>query len=132
VKPIIIGLAVATLIAMPSFAQTTSNTTDTSPATGSTTDNAGHTVGMSNSGKAAASGNNNQAVATTNANADQPAKGSNSFTMGQAKSRLENHGFTNVNDLKKDNDGVWRAMASQNGQTEPVWLDYKGNVGVGQ
>lgn len=79
-----------------------------------------------------ASGNNNQAVATTSANAPAPAKGSSSFTMGQAKSRIEDSGFQNVGGLTKDNDGVWRGQAQKNGSTTMVWLDYKGNVGQGK
>ena len=39
------------------------------------------------------SGKNNSAV---------PVKGSNSFTEGQAKSRIENAGFSAVSGLKKD------------------------------
>ena len=80
----------------------------------------------------AASGNDNQAVATTNANAAMPAKGSNSFTVGQAKTRIEKEGFADVTDLKKDNDGVWRGKAQKNGTTTTVWLDYKGNIGTAE
>lgn len=57
-----------------------------------------------------------------------PAAGANSFTEGQAKSRIEDAGFTNVSDLKKDEQGVWRAMANRNGQNTPVSVDFKGNV----
>lgn len=80
----------------------------------------------------AASGNNNQAVATTNANAATPAKGANSFTESQAKSRLQDNGFSDVSGLKKDDDGIWRGMANKNNQQVSVWLDYKGNAGEGQ
>ena len=74
---------------------------------------------------------NNPAVATTsNANdTAAPAKGSNSFTEAQAKDRIADRGFTNVSDLKKDEDGVWRGTASNHGQPVHVWFDYKGNVG---
>jgi hypothetical protein len=82
------------------------------------------------SGPAAASGNSNQTVATTSANAPIPAKGANSFTMGEAKSRLEKNGFSSVSDLTKDNDGVWRGKAQRDGSATSVWLDYKGNVGA--
>jgi hypothetical protein len=78
---------------------------------------------------AAASGDTNQAVATTSANAPAPAKGANSFTMGEAKSRIESNGFTNVSDLTKDGDGIWRGSAQKAGSSTQVWLDYKGNVG---
>jgi hypothetical protein len=81
------------------------------------------------SDKAAAAGNSNQAVATTDANAPTPAKGSNSFTEGQAKSRLEKEGFVDVGPLKKDRDGVWRGSGKKGGQQVSVWVDYKGNVG---
>jgi len=86
----------------------------------------------STSGRDAASGNSNQAVATTDANAPAPAKGANSFTEGQAKSRIADNGFANVSDLKKDDDGVWRGRAQKNGSQVSVWLDYKGNVGSQQ
>jgi negative regulator of sigma E activity len=73
----------------------------------------------------------NPAVATTsNANdSAAPAKGSNSFTEAQAKDRIAQRGYTNVADLKKDNDGVWRGTARHSGQAVQVWLDYKGNIG---
>lgn len=80
-------------------------------------------------GAAAASGNGNQAVATTRANATAPAKGHNSFTMAQARKRLESNGFTNVSGLSKDRDGIWRGKASKAGSNADVWLDYKGNAG---
>ncbi len=82
-----------------------------------------------NSGTAAASGDRNQAVATTDANAPQPARGANSFSMGEARARLQRGGFQNVSGLHKDNGGVWRGTASRNGQQVSVWLDYKGNMG---
>ena len=80
----------------------------------------------------AASGNDNQAVATTSANAGAPAKGANSFTAVQARTRIEKAGFANVTDLRKDNDGVWHGQAQKDGSNTTVWLDYKGNVGQAQ
>jgi predicted transcriptional regulator len=79
--------------------------------------------------KAAASGDSNQAVATTSANADQPAKGANSFTKNQARHRIQKKGYSHVTGLAKDQDGVWRGTAQKGGQPINVWLDYKGNVG---
>jgi putative membrane protein len=76
----------------------------------------------------AAGGHNNQAVATTDA--AQPAKGANSFTEAQARTRLEKNGFQNVSELKKDDDGIWRGTAERDGSKLNVWEDYKGNVGV--
>jgi hypothetical protein len=95
-----------------------------SPATG--------TAAPGSNAAAAASGNNNQAVATTSANAPQPAKGHNSFTQAQAKTRIGKQGYQNVSALKLDNNGVWRGTAQKDGQSMNVWLDYKGNVGGGQ
>ena len=60
-----------------------------------------------------------------------PVAGSNSFTEGQAKSRIEEKGFKDVSALKKDADGVWRGKAAQGGKTMNVSVDFQGNV-VGQ
>lgn len=82
-----------------------------------------------NTGPAAAAGDRNQAVTTTSANAPQPARGSNSFTAGEARRRMERSGFSNVTGLKKDDGGVWRGTATKSGTSGAVWLDYKGNIG---
>lgn len=76
-------------------------------------------------------GPQNSAVNTqnsTNRMVDAPVKGANSFTEGEAKSRIEKMGFANVSELKKDQDGVWRGHAMKNGQRVDVALDYQGNV----
>jgi len=106
-KSLALGIVAAAFVGGVALAQTTTN----------------------NTGVAATSGDNNQAVATTSANAPMPAHGANSFTDGQAKSRLEKSGFSDVSALTKDKDGVWRGTAQRNGQTVQVWVDYKGNVG---
>jgi hypothetical protein len=56
------------------------------------------------------------------------AKGHNSFTKGQAKSRIEKAGYTDVADLDLDADGLWQATATRDGQSVHVALDYKGTV----
>ena len=61
-----------------------------------------------------------------------PVKGPNSFTEGEAKSRIEKKGFANVSALKKDDNGVWRGRAMKNGQQVDVALDYQGNVFQGE
>jgi len=76
-------------------------------------------------------GPQNSAVNTqnsTNRMVDAPVKGANSFTEGEAKSRIEKKGFGNVSDLKKDDQGVWRGHAMRNGQRVDVAIDYQGNV----
>ena len=77
----------------------------------------------------AQSGPNNPAVNTTCAtNSNQPVAGANSFTEGQAKSRLEDSGYKNVSELKKDDNGVWRGKAMKDGKPVTVSLDFQGNV----
>jgi hypothetical protein len=76
-------------------------------------------------------GPQNSAVNTQNSSnrmVDAPVKGANSFTEGEAKSRIEKMGFANVTDLKKDDQGVWRGHAMRNGQRVAVAVDYQGNV----
>ena len=61
--------------------------------------------------------------------ASTPAKGANSFTKGEAQSRLQANGFTDAANLALDHDGIWRADASKDGKPVKAWLDYKGQVG---
>jgi hypothetical protein len=56
------------------------------------------------------------------------ARGRNSFTEGQAKSKIEDAGYTNVTELKKDDNGVWRGKASKSGSATAVSVDFQGNV----
>nr|WP_314075682.1 hypothetical protein [uncultured Roseococcus sp.] len=60
-----------------------------------------------------------------------PASGANSFTEAQARSRIEAAGFTNVSELQKDDQGVWRGRADRNGATTQVGVDYQGTVVLG-
>lgn len=105
----------------PALAAVTNHTLGTNAA-GSNSDG-------SNAGTSPAKGDDNQAVATTNANSPQPAHGANSFSKGEAGRRISRHGFRDVNDLHKDDTGVWRGTANKDGQHVQVWLDYKGDVG---
>ena len=57
-----------------------------------------------------------------------PVAGANSFTEGQAKSRIESSGYTNVSDLKKDDSGIWTGSAMKGGQKVNVRVDFQGNV----
>ncbi len=57
-----------------------------------------------------------------------PLAGANSFTEGQARSRLEANGFSNVTELAKDNEGIWRGKAMKNGASVAVAVDYKGGI----
>ena len=73
------------------------------------------------------------AVTTSNADsktAAAPVKGANSFTMDEARRRIEAGGFTQVSGLKKDGDGIWRGQAMKGGTSVSVFCDYQGNVGA--
>lgn len=54
------------------------------------------------------------------------AKGHNSFTKGQARDRMTKAGYADISNLSLDQDGVWRASATRNGQPVNLALDYKG------
>ena len=72
---------------------------------------------------------NNSAVNSSGQNnSDKPVAGANSFTEGQAKSKIEGAGYTNVTELKKDDNGVWRGKASRGGSSANVSVDFQGNV----
>ena len=60
--------------------------------------------------------------------AGTPQPGANSFTEGQARSRIEAAGFSNVTDLTKDDQGIWRGRGMRNGQQVSVALDFTGAV----
>jgi hypothetical protein len=61
-------------------------------------------------------------------NSNTPVAGANSFTEGQAKSKIEEAGYTKVTTLKMDDSGVWRGKASKGGSMTDVSLDFQGNV----
>jgi len=74
-------------------------------------------------------GPNNKALNSKSGNnPGAPVAGANSFTEGQAKSRIESKGYTKVSGLKKDDRGVWRGTAMRDGKSINVGLDFEGNV----
>lgn len=79
----------------------------------------------------AQSGPGNNAVNSPGQNnSNAPVAGRNSFTEGQAKSKIEEAGYSNVTELKKDDNGVWRGKASKGGSATSVSVDFQGNVNV--
>jgi len=54
--------------------------------------------------------------------------GANSFTEQQARARIEERGLSDVRDLRKDENSIWRGTAMRNGVSVSVALDYQGNV----
>ena len=71
---------------------------------------------------------NNAVNSSGQNNSSAPISGANSFTEGQAKSRIEQAGYTNVTELKKDDNGIWRGKASKGGSPSNVSIDFQGNV----
>jgi hypothetical protein len=77
----------------------------------------------------AQSGPGNNAVNSSGQNnSNAPVAGRNSFTEGQAKSKIEGAGFSNVSALAKDNNGVWRGKADKGGSSTNVSVDFQGNI----
>ena len=72
--------------------------------------------------------NNNAVNSSGQNNSNAPVAGRNSFTEGQAKSKIEDAGYTNVTELTKDDNGVWRGKASKSGSATAVSVDFQGNV----
>jgi protein CpxP len=54
--------------------------------------------------------------------------GANSFTEGQARHRIEDRGYTNVDQLHKDQNSIWQAEATKDGRRVRVGVDFRGNV----
>ncbi len=141
------GLAAATAQTAPSGTTgntpatgTMGNTTTPAPNPGTTAPGAntgsntsGTTTGSSNPavnpGGNAPSGVNASGQATV-VSLSALERGANSFTEGQARTRLEGAGLSNVTELQKDDQGIWRGKAMRNGQSVTVGFDYKGNIGV--
>jgi len=68
------------------------------------------------------------ATSTTPVPAGAPVAGANSFTESQARSRIEDQGFTEVINLAKDDQSIWRGTAMKGGVSSRVAVDYQGNV----
>lgn len=74
-------------------------------------------------------GPGNRAINTEGTNnSNAPVAGANSFTESQAKSRIEAGGYSNVSELKKDDNGVWRGKAMKDGKSLTVSVDFQGNI----
>lgn len=57
-----------------------------------------------------------------------PLPGVPSFSEEQARSRLEANGYSDVDNLTMDAEGVWKASATHAGAKVEVLLDYRGNI----
>jgi hypothetical protein len=121
-RPMFTGIIVAIAYAGSSLAQPATNPEITNaPTVGATTAPAAN--------PSASNQPSNPAIKTTEGNnSNTPVAGANSFTEGQAKSRIESMGYANVSGLTKDNNGVWRGKAEKDGKSVDVSLDFQGNV----
>jgi len=103
--------------------------------TGMTTPPAAGGTGMGMGGAATTAPGSTTGTAATRSEGPPttttPAAGANSFTEGQARSRIEAAGYTDVQGLAKDDQGVWRGKAMRNGAQADVGLDFRGNVVTG-
>jgi hypothetical protein len=71
------------------------------------------------------------AVSTSNVDSKTsaaPVAGANSFAQSQAKKRIEAHGYSDVMELTKDDNSIWRGKATKGGKQVGVALDYQGNI----
>lgn len=122
-RTLLTAFAVSALMAGTALAQTNQPaSTGTDTATGSS-NAAVNSTGNANS-TVNASGTINVVAPTA------LEKGANSFTEGQARTRIESAGFTGVTGLHKDGDGIWRGKAMRDSKSMDVGFDYKGNVGA--
>jgi putative membrane protein len=84
-------------------------------------------------GSTAATGTSGTAPASrSQQTAAAPVSGANSFTEGQAKSRIESAGFSNIRGLSKDDQGIWRGQAERGRQQVEVSMDFQGTVTPGR
>ena len=119
----IAALLVVSALVSSATAQTTTTGTPAAPDAKSSQQSGGQeSVTRPNTDKMTPDG---KAGAAANAKLEE---GANSFTEGQARSRLDEAGFKDVKDLKKDDSGIWRGTATRDGKSVKVGLDFKGNV----
>ena len=114
-------MAVSALFMGTAFAQSTA---PASPGTSGATGSSNNAVNPS--GDAPSSVNASGTIQTVAPTALE--KGANSFTEGQARTRIESAGFSGLQDLKKDDQGIWRAKGMKDGKPVTIGFDYKGNI----
>ena len=121
-------LTAAALLALmgaaPALAQTTTTGKPAPDATTSENSGGQKAVTRPNTDRPDAS----NPATTGTASAGKLEEGSNSFTEEQTRKRLEDAGYKNVTGLKKDEKGIWRGAAMQDGKSVNVGVDFKGNV----
>ena len=122
-------------VATAAQAQTANNSGTGNTAPGATSGNNTPSLGASSQANPPRSDSAAPAAVTTTTDPSRtnqaPVAGANSFTEAQARARIQDKGFGEVKDLKRDDKGVWRGTAMKDGKSVAVALDYQGNI-VGQ
>ncbi len=123
-KRTLLGLALGMAVILPAYAQTTT----TPPSTTTTPPTVTAPGTMRDSGTGANSSTPAVQTDSSRRNTSAPVPGANSFTEGQARSRMEDAGYSGLSNLHKDDQGIWRGRGMHGGQQVDVALDYQGNV----
>jgi len=129
VVPALLALTIGAAAVDQATAQTRTTTPNTTTTPGTPPSNTGTSMTTAPVPSAPTSGADNNAVNTSpQNNPGAPVPGANSFTEGQAKSRISDQGFSQISDLKLDGQGVWRGKAMRDGKGVEVTMDYQGNI----
>jgi putative membrane protein len=120
----ILTIAALAALAGPALAQTTTTGQPAQPGNDSANQQGQSAISRPNT-DAAQPGS----TGSINMNA-QLEPGANSFTEGQVRSRMEQAGLSNIQNLRKSDNGIWEAQAMHNGQSMRFGMDFKGNVGM--
>ena len=124
-RPTLTALTLATLMgASPALAQTTPTGKPAPDAATSEKSGGQQAVTRPNTDRPDA----NNPSTTGTASSAKLEEGFNSFTEAQTRKRLEDAGYKDVKELKKDDKGIWRGAAMMNGKSVNVGVDFKGNV----
>ena len=89
---------------------------------------AGEGKAVSESVDTAAAPRNDAINADANTTETTQTPGASSFTEDQARGQITNAGYTDVTELKQNEQGMWEGKAMKDGASANVSVDYKGAV----
>lgn len=109
---------------------TTGGTTITNAPVGAAMDGSagGQAAARNDSDRGALTGDGRTNIAPAGTGTAGQRPGANSFTEGQARSRMQDAGFAQVEGLRLDGNGVWRGNAMREGRQVEVSMDFQGTV----
>lgn len=70
----------------------------------------------------------NEAIDTDAGGETGQTPGASSFTEDQAREAFEKAGYTGLTQVMQDDQGLWTATGTRNGQSVQVSMDYRGTV----